>query len=253
MKNKNFKNRIFLIDEVRGFAILCMVVYHAFYDLTSIFGLSIPFFYSNTMNFLRDCFVFIFVFISGASSRFSKNNIKRGFIILGFGFIMTIFTYFFFPSQLIVFGILHMLGVCIILFGLFHNFLDKIPNKIFIPSVIFLFLITIGLQYGFVGIPYLFQINLPLYIYNTNFLFPLGITSHNFFSADYFPLFPWFFCFLLGSSFGKFLQLNKAPQFFYKNHIKFLSFLGRHTLIIYIFHQPVLFSLFYLISIILIV
>lgn len=44
MRNKSFKNRVFLIDEVRGFAILCMVIYHAFYDLTSIFTLDVAFF-----------------------------------------------------------------------------------------------------------------------------------------------------------------------------------------------------------------
>lgn len=250
MKNNSLTSRVFLIDEIRGFAILCMVVYHAFYDLTSIFELNIPFFYSDIMNFIRDCFVFIFVFISGTSSRFSKNNIKRGLIVLGFGFIMTIGTYIFMPSQLIVFGILHMLGTCMILFGILEKLIDKISNKIIIPIAIFLFILTLGIQNGFLGIPYLFEVKLPDNIYNLQFLFPLGFTSNTFFSADYFPLLPWFFCFILGSCFGKWLKSNKAPIFFYKSHIKFLSIAGRNTLIIYVLHQPILFGLFYLISLV---
>ena len=42
--------RVYLIDEIRGFAILCMVIYHGVYDLLAIFGISFPFFFSPLMN-----------------------------------------------------------------------------------------------------------------------------------------------------------------------------------------------------------
>lgn len=135
-----------------------------------------------------------------------------------------------------------------ILFGVLQKYIDTVSNKIFIPIVIMLFLLTLGIQYGFVGIPNLLEINLPNKMYDLDFLFPFGFTSNDFFSADYFPLFPWFFCFLLGSCFGKWLKSNKAPEFFYKSHLKFLSFVGRNTLIIYVLHQPILFGLFYFVS-----
>ena len=48
--------RVYLIDEIRGFAILCMVIYHGVYDLLAIFGISFPFFFSPLMNGSPDLF-----------------------------------------------------------------------------------------------------------------------------------------------------------------------------------------------------
>ena len=43
MENAQKKgSRVGILDELRGFAIICMVVYHAMYDLKYIFGLDVP-------------------------------------------------------------------------------------------------------------------------------------------------------------------------------------------------------------------
>ncbi|MEG1972082.1 MAG: heparan-alpha-glucosaminide N-acetyltransferase domain-containing protein, partial [Oscillospiraceae bacterium] len=74
-----------------------------------------------------------------------------------------------------------------------------------------------------------------------NFLyFMAGLTSYPYYSADYWPLFPWIFAFISGAFGGKMITLGKAPEILKWNKIPPLSFIGRHTLIIYIVHQPIL-------------
>ena len=53
---KTNSKRVGLLDELRGFAILCMVVYHAMYDLKFIFGVDVPIFFDSWFNIIRDIF-----------------------------------------------------------------------------------------------------------------------------------------------------------------------------------------------------
>ena len=80
------KKRIGFLDELRGFAIICMVFHHLGFDLVSIFGIDIGFImYSWWMNLLHYLFAGAFVFMSGAACRLSHNNLKRGLLCLGCG------------------------------------------------------------------------------------------------------------------------------------------------------------------------
>lgn len=239
------KNRVFLLDEIRGFAILCMVLYHTVYDLLLLFPIEFPFFHSCFMNAVRDLFAGIFIFISGTACRFSRNNLKRGLLCLGFGMIMTLATWLILPEQLIVFGILHMLGCSMILFWLFRPLLDRIPKIPLLLLLGLLFLITIPLDSGFLGISGLAEFHLPLQIYRTNWLSPIGIYNRNFVSTDYFPLFPWTFLFLAGTVVGIWIKKGAFPDSFYRQHSRFLSLIGRNTIGIYLLHQPVIFGLLY--------
>lgn len=241
------KQRIHLIDEIRGFAILCMVVYHAFYDLVAIFSVNIPIFYSSFIQTLVYIFVGIFVGISGTSSAFSRSNIIRGLKCFGIGMLMTVATYFFMPSQLIVFGILHMLGVSMMLYGLIQKPLKRIPPIALLIGCIILFILTYNVVNGYIGIGNIVLFELPRNLYELGFLFPFGFTRADFFSSDYFSLLPWFFCFVGGSALGRIIKENKMPNFMYKLHIRPLAFIGRNTLIIYILHQPVVYGVLYLI------
>lgn len=127
MIKREKSNRVYLIDEIRGLSILLMVIYHGAYDLVSIFRINISIFYSPFIMFLQVLFAGVFVFISGIACRFSHNNLRRGFYVFLIGLGLSAFTFFFMPSQLILFGILHMLGVCMMFYGVFHKLLEKIP------------------------------------------------------------------------------------------------------------------------------
>lgn len=239
--------RVHLIDEVRGFAIVCMVVYHFFYDLVSIFGVNIPLFYSDFIQGLVPIFVFVFVFISGTASEYSKNNLIRGLKCFLLGMVMTGFTFIFMRDQLIVFGILHMLGISMMLYALIMPLLKKVPPIAISIVAVVLFILTYNVSNGYIGIGELIKIPLPDILYQTEFLFPLGFISSGFYSSDYFSLLPWFFAFVAGSGFGRILKNGKVPQIFYKQHIPPLAFIGRNTLIVYLLHQPVIYGILSLI------
>lgn len=243
MKSKNLTDRVFLIDEVRGFAILCMVLYHAVFDLIILFQISFPFFFSGFMNTTRDVFAGLFIFISGAACRFSSNNLKRGAVCFGLGLLMTLATFLVVPGELIVFGILHMLGISMMLFSLLSPLLDKCRPVIAVPILAVLFLLTYQITSGTLSILGLFSVSLPDELYRTSFLFPFGFPSPEFRSADYFPLLPWLFVFLAGSFFGTRLKQRRCPAFFYRMHCRPLAILGRYTLYLYLLHQPIIYGI----------
>ena len=72
------RERIHLIDEIRGFSIIMMVIYHAAYDVVVIFNVDFPLFYHPVIRFLEPLFAGLFIFVSGMSGRLSRSNLKRG-------------------------------------------------------------------------------------------------------------------------------------------------------------------------------
>lgn len=244
---KNLDGRVHLIDEVRGFAIICMVVYHTFYDLVVIFGVDIPLFYTDFIQTLVLIFAGLFIFISGSACLYSHNNLKRGICCFGLGLLMTGFTYFFMSDSVDLFGILHMLGLGMMLFSFLSPLINKINPIIGLISCFALLLLTFNLSNGYLGFGEGIRLDLPAALYSTSFLFPIGLPNASFFSVDYFPLIPWLFCFYAGSFFGVLLKQKRLPDWFYSMHIKPLAFVGRHTLIVYILHQPVIFPILWVI------
>lgn len=72
------KKRIYLLDELRGLAVFCMVFYHAFYSMSEFFGFEIG---TKLLDFFTPAepfFAALFIVISGISSRLSHDNTKRG-------------------------------------------------------------------------------------------------------------------------------------------------------------------------------
>ncbi len=242
------EGRVGLIDEVRGFAILCMVVYHGVYDFLVLFDVDFPFFFSPLMNGVRDLFAAAFVFISGTACRYSRNNLRRGALCFGLGLAMTVFTLAFVPDERIWFGILHMLGVSMMLFGLFGRVLDRLRPWLGLVACFVLFFLTWHVVDGYLGLFGLRFAELPPAWYETGFLFPLGFVGDGFYSADFFPLLPWLFMFLAGAYAGVYLRQNRLPAGFYKTHSAPLALVGRNTLLIYVLHQPVVYGILWLLS-----
>ena len=232
-------NRVILLDEIRGFAILCMVVYHTMFQLKYTFEVDVPIFFESWFDVIRFIFAGGFIFISGAMCRFSRNNLKRGVQCFFLGMVITFVTPFF-SEWTIDFGILHFLGISMMLYGLFGEALEKVPSFAGIIICALLTFITWNVHNGYIGISRLFELSLPQKAYDVGVLSPLGFSPGTYEAGDYFPMLPWMFIFFGGSYFGKWAKDGSLPQFFYNSHVKWLAAVGRVTIWIYLLHLPLI-------------
>lgn len=239
------QSRIWLMDEIRGFAVFCMVFYHAFYTLAFLFQIE----FARTLLFffrpLEPFFGGAFILISGISSQLSRSNLKRGAKLLPIALAITVVTALVAPSSIIIFGVIHFLSISMLLFGLLKKPLSKVPTAVGLIACVLLYLMTMDIGEGIVA----FVVPLPKVLYTSNWLCPFGIYAPGFVSADYFPLFPWIFVFLFGTFVGRFAVAGRFPKFAYRSRVPFFSWLGRHALIIYVVHQPIIYGIAWLLTV----
>lgn len=232
------KKRIWELDAFRGVMVLIMVAFHLAYDLVYLFGLvelSTPA-ARNTFDFFSNWAGSPFLLISGICVTFSSRPVRRGLQVIGCGMVITAVTVGMYLLQfadkgiIIYFGVLQCLGCCMLLWTLFR----KLPKGA---------LLALGILMSAVGLYLKFHVRVDF-----PWLIPLGVVSRTFASSDYFPLLPNLGYFLLGAFLGKTFYPEKRSLF--PDYIpgtfapsRFLCFCGRHSLLIYMAHQPVLAAL----------
>jgi uncharacterized membrane protein len=239
------RERVPGLDIVRGLALVNMVLYHLLYDLVYIYAVAISWFS------IRQCFIwqqaicYTFILVSGISFTLARKPLKNGLILLVCAMGLTAVTTVAMPGQQILFGVLHLLAAAALLTALLRPLLEKIPPLVGFFLALALFIVFRSVPSGYL----LFQYPLPVELYRSPYLFPLGLPAPGFYSADYFPVLPWYFLYLAGfyaagygRSFLAFLQkkytfAEKKPYLALDGS---LGFLGRHSLLIYLLHQPVL-------------
>lgn len=235
------------MDEIRGFAVFCMIFFHGFYTMSALFQSELGLFWFRFFLPAEPFFAGAFIFISGVSSNLSRSNLRRGGKLLIVAVGVSLVTALVVPGETILFGILHFLAVCMILFGLYQLIntkrnCEKLDFSLW-PLLLFgvLFALTYRVPEGFLGIG-AWTLALPNALYQT-WLAPLGFPGSGFVSADYFPILPWIFVFLAGTAVGRLAAADRLPAFCYKSSVPALSWLGRHALILYIVHQPIIYGL----------
>ena len=109
-----------------------------------------------------------------------------------------------------------------------------------------LFALTKHLPNGYIGSRFHPLISIPKTLYRYPSLAVFGLPPADFFSADYFPIIPWIFMYILGYHLGGLLLSNESFIKLGTRKIPFLSWLGTKSLPVYIIHQPVCFGLIWL-------
>jgi len=219
--------RIELIDALRGVCLCVMVVHHFLYDLVVFCDQPWSLFSNPFWDVVHYLCAGLFILLCGVSSNFSHSNVRRGGKTLLFALLITVVTAA--MDMTIVFGILHLLGICMLLYGLTQSFWQKLPPWVIPLLALAGTLLTAKLTDGYpTDIPHLWM---------------FGLVTPSFSSEDYFPLLPWIFIFLFGTWLGKYIAAGKFPRWFYTVRAPLFAPLGRHSMLIYLAHQPVLFAL----------
>ncbi len=241
------KRRIEIYDALRGIAIIYMVFYHALYDFV-MFGFP----WAPALLQSQDVVVLfdsgLFILLSGICCSLSRSNTQRGAKLLGIALVFTLVTVFIDHRSPITFGILHLLSFSMLLFGALEKWLRKLPSLPFAALCALLYAFTFNVKRGYFGFGAL-SFDVPAELTYRSRLFLFGFVDGSYSALDYFPLLPHFFLFLGAAFLGMWLSKRTLPKFCYKE-VPVLGFLGRHSLFIYIIHQPILYGLIYLISII---
>ena len=241
-------NRVNIIDEARGALIILVMVYHLLYDSAMIFAVKELWGAYRVAHILQPFLPFMFILISGIAFQFSRDNIRRGLLLGAVSIAITLTLWIAAPEYMVVFGILHFLAFAHILFGIIQRLIKKIPTKVWIVICALsavLFVLTYNIQLGYLGIKGLFTVPLPEALYQSDALMLFGFHTPDFISSDYNPIIPWIFVFIIGIFLGRYV--HKLPESLKKPHIRPLAFLGRHTLIIYLAHQPILYGILWLV------
>jgi uncharacterized membrane protein len=236
--DKRLDYRFWELDFSRGVAIVMMVIYHLLFDL-SYFGDYSTYVHSGFWRHFAQTTAAIFILLVGISLTLSASKakilgineslfnrfLKRGLKIFFLGMAITIVTYYLIGKGFIVFGILHFIGLAIIL------------------AYPFLKLRIVNIFLGFIFI--LIGLYLQSLSFSLTELFWVGLTSENFYTLDYFPIFPWFGIVLIGIFLGNGLYPEHRrridlPDLSGSLWTRPFNALGRSSLLIYLIHQPVM-------------
>ncbi len=243
--------RLVLLDTIRGITIISMIIFHACWDIMYIgFGFSMSFMNSVPAYWWQQSICYTFILLSGFCFSLGKHHIKRGLLALGGGIVITIVTCLVIYDARDIFGVLWLIGSSILLMCVIDRIIPHSKPVGIIGLVISFgaFFVTRNINEGRLGFESLQICPLPEKFYKGYLMTFLGFTDPGFYSSDYFSFIPWVFLFAVGY-FAYMILSDKVKNFkVLRLEIKPLSFIGRHSLLIYMLHQPIVYGVLYLLG-----
>lgn len=224
-----FRRRYDTLDAWRSLAVLLMLVYHFLFDLY-IFGvITHDQLFCTPLNIMQKFICCSFILLAGISTHFTRSNLRHGLMVLLAGAVVEIGAAV--GGQTIRFGVLMFLGTSMLLYHAAGKYIERLPV---LPLTAVLALLFWRTSVWTARI----RVTVP-------FLYPLGLMTREFYSVDYFPLLPWFFLFLFGAVLGGVCRKHPDHWLLTPRLPAVLTWPGRHSLLIYVLHQPVLFGITY--------
>ena len=242
------KNRLHLLDALRGWTLLNMIAYHGMWNLAHLYGKNLPGYTGPTGYLWQQSICWTFILLAGFCWSMSRSHWKRGLIVFGGGVLVSAATHLFMPGSAITFGILTFTGSAVLLMIPLEKGLKKIPALpgLLVCAMLFVLLRNVGSRE--LGFEDWVLGSLPDGWYQNLVTAYLGFPPRSFRSADYFPLIPWLVLFVVGYFLYRiFNSKGWDRKLFSRGNIPVLNFLGRHSLVIYLIHQPLLYAVMELI------
>ena len=237
---KSTSTRCALLDELRGLDLISMMLYHGMWDLVYLFGVRAPWYGSWQGELWQQSICWVFILLSGFCLPLGHHPLKRGAAVFGAGALVTAVTLLFMPEDVVWFGVLTLLGSAMLLTGLVQKWLQKIPPAVGLAVSLILFALTYHTMDGYWGLGPL-RCALPQGLYANYLTAYFGFYPVSFYSSDYFPLLPWLFLFWAGYYLHS-LVGRKRMEPLRRSVCPPLGWLGRHSLVLYLLHQPVIFG-----------
>lgn len=233
MKTRRYET----LDTIRGFALLSMMAYHASWDLVYMFGVDWPWYHGFAAYVWQQSICWTFILLSGYCWSLGRRQLRRGLTVFLCGTLITAVTGFFMPSNLVLFGVLTLLGSSMLLVNGFQGLLRRIPPRAGLAGSFCLFLLTRDVNAGYLGFEgtRIFRFHDGARDLGTAYA---GFPPADFFSTDYFSLLPWFFLFLTGF----YLFALRPEEDREGRRVPLVTAMGRHSLLIYMLHQPVIYA-----------
>lgn len=231
------------LDTIRGITLLSMMLYHTCWDLVFLFGKKIPG-YSGLGGYVwQQSICWTFILLAGFCWSLGSHHLKRGLIVFGSGILITFVTLLVMPESRVIFGVLTLIGSCMLLLIPMEKLLLKLRTEIGLVGSFLLFLLFRNVNTGYLGFENWNILKLPDGFYENLFTTYLGFPQKGFFSADYFSLLPWFFLFLTGFYLYQLVQKNHMMEKLFSWRVPGFDVIGRHSLLIYLLHQPAVFGI----------
>ena len=264
--------RYHVLDFFRGIVVISMLVYHTVWDLVNIAGFSWDWYDSAAAYVWQQSICWSFILLSGFCWSLGSHHLRRGLIVTAASALVSAVTIFIMPDEGVIFGVLTLIGISMLIMIPFDMFVELISggrSNILKGTVrhrlvrirnaavsaagtaIFaiLFFITRNAGRGELGFESFKIAALPDSLYINLVTAFFGFPGEGFYSSDYFPLIPWLFLFILGYFiFRLFAHADLIYVFSGKDGKNIVSFMGRHSLIIYLLHQPVIYAVIMLIE-----
>lgn len=237
--------RLLWLDVIRSADLLSMILYHMTWDLVHLCGVSLSW-YGDPAGYLwQQSICWIFILLSGFCWSLGHHPLRRGLTVLGASLLVSLVTCLILPEERIVFGILTFLGAAMLLMVPLERLLRHAPAVFGIVVSAGLFVLCRNINDGMLGFEAWEPAAFPEALYRNSVTTFLGFQEAGFFSTDYFSLLPWFFLFLTGYFLYRLLHERGVLSILSGEGraLRLFAVPGRHSLLIYLLHQPVLYGI----------
>lgn len=228
-------NRRHSLDTLRGLTLLSMMAYHACWDLVYLFGKDWSWYGSFPAHVWQQSICWTFILLSGYCFHLGRRQVRRGLLALAGSAAVSLGGLA--AGSPIWWGVLTLLGTAQLVTVPLDGLLHRVPPRLGVAASFSLFLLLRDVNAGYLGFEGVRVLALPEAWYRGFFTAFLGFPGPGFRSADYFSLLPWLFLFWT----GWFLyRLRPEPE--REIRLPGVTALGRHSLLAYLLHQPVIYG-----------
>lgn len=232
------------LDYLRGIIFISMVIYHGCWDAVYFLGWNISWYEGLAGRLWQQSICWGFILLAGFCWSFGKNKWANGGKLLAAGTLITLVTMVILPEYPVYFGILTFLGAAGCLMAVAEPLLGK---KLPLPCAfinMLLFFFFYHCNKGYLGWKKTGVLLLPEGLYQNWLTAFLGFPFPGFLSSDYFPVIPWIFLYLTGHFFHEWLVKKQQGLEILKTAGGYpVQWIGRHSLLLYMIHQPALYVL----------